>query len=242
MPNITPTLIPAYVPPPADAIKMELEARAWSIHDFAQHSQLSEEELDDILAARQALDALSAKKIARAFGSSSQLWLGLEQNYQAYRQRQQEVKSHNIQDIAHYFLYLDAQDDSADGISNLKLQKLLYFAYSRFLTLFDKALFDEPIEAWQHGPVIPSLYHHYKCYGKNMIPFYAEDASVVQGFSSQERTFLEQIYRDYSQYSAWKLAALSHEEKPWQEAQQQADKVISLASMIAAYSLTNSTI
>lgn len=85
-------LIPAYVPPPADAIKMELEARAWSIHDFAQHSQLSEKELDDILAAKQALDALSAKKIARAFGSSSQLWLGLEENYQAYRQRQQGVR------------------------------------------------------------------------------------------------------------------------------------------------------
>lgn len=58
------------------------------------------------------------------------------------------------------------------GISNLKLQKVLYFIQAYFL--IDKTknapCFDDKIEAWNFGPVVPAAYHEYKQYGSGDIP------------------------------------------------------------------------
>ena len=64
-------------------------------------------------------------------------------------------------DVARYFL-AQSDDDAGDIISNLKLQKLLYYAQGVTLALTGKPLFSDPIEAWQHGPVVPSVYRLYK--------------------------------------------------------------------------------
>ena len=61
-------------------------------------------------------------------------------------------------DIAKYFL-AQADEEIGDLISNLKLQKLVYYAQGFYLALHDEALFPEDIEAWTHGPVVPVLYH-----------------------------------------------------------------------------------
>ena len=64
---------------------------------------------------------------------------------------------------AKYFL-AQASEDAGDLISNLKLQKLVYYAQGFHLALYDEPLFLEAIEAWTHGPVVPDLYRHYKKY------------------------------------------------------------------------------
>ena len=64
-------------------------------------------------------------------------------------------------DAAKYFL-AQVSEDAGDLISNLKLQKLLYYAQGFHLALYDQPLFPEAIEAWTHGPVVPDLYRHYK--------------------------------------------------------------------------------
>lgn len=118
------------------------------------------------------------------------------------------------QDVANYFLYVDAQDETADGISHLKMQKLVYYAYGFYYAIFAEKLFDEHITAWKHGPVCESLYHTYNGYGKSFIPFNAAtfDETI---FSEEQRDFLDEIYREYSQHSAWKLSEMTHDEMPW---------------------------
>jgi uncharacterized phage-associated protein len=54
-------------------------------------------------------------------------------------------------------------------ISNLKLQKLLYFANLVYISVFDRPLFLEKVKAWKLGPVVGSLYHEYKQYGNRPI-------------------------------------------------------------------------
>lgn len=71
-------------------------------------------------------------------------------------------------DVAQYLLKLDEQH-GGEGISNLKLQKLAYYSQGFFGAIYDKPLFNERVEAWTHGPVIPDLYHEYKCHGSNLI-------------------------------------------------------------------------
>ncbi|MCS3839524.1 putative phage-associated protein [Pseudomonas sp. JAI111] len=115
-------------------------------------------------------------------------------------------------DAAKFFL-AQANEDAGDLVSNLKLQKLVYYAQGFHLAVFDRPLFDEQIEAWTHGPVVPSVYHHYKQHGSGSIPFPTDfDANV---FSVQQMDLLNEVQQIYGQYSAWRLRELTHEEAPW---------------------------
>lgn len=115
-------------------------------------------------------------------------------------------------DVAKYFLSL-ADSEAGDLISNLKLQKLIYYAQGFHLAIFDEPLFDERIEAWTHGPVVPDLYHAYKGYGSDAIP--CPDEIDLDKYSIAHRELLDEVYKVFGQFSAWKLRNMTHEESPW---------------------------
>ncbi len=116
--------------------------------------------------------------------------------------------------VAEYFLA--KQDaDSGDLISNLKLQKLAYYAQGFCLAMHDRPLFAERIEAWTHGPVVPDLYHAYSKYEGNAIP--NPETVDVAAFSKDEIDLMEEVYSVYGQFSAWKLRNMTHDEPPWAE-------------------------
>lgn len=98
-------------------------------------------------------------------------------------------------------------------ISNLKLQKLLYYAQGCVLALTNIPLFDDDIYAWEHGPVVPVVYHMYKEYGKSEINF-NEQYDKIQ-ITSEINNILESVYNEFGQYSAWKLRNMTHDETPW---------------------------
>jgi len=118
-------------------------------------------------------------------------------------------------DVAQYFLSM-VDEDEGDYMTNLKLQKLLYYAQGFHLSCYDTPLFDENIEAWAHGPVIPELYFEYREFGPTPIPI-PEDIDFAK-FDDETRKFLDEIYSIFGQYSAWKLREMTHGEPPWQEA------------------------
>ena len=118
-------------------------------------------------------------------------------------------------DVAKYFLSL-SDEDAGDLISNLKLQKLVYYAQGFHLALYDEPLFEESIEAWTHGPVVPALYHAYKDFGANAIPRPSDlDFSV---YDDRTKELLDEVYQVYGQFSAWKLRNMTHDEPPWKTA------------------------
>lgn len=116
-------------------------------------------------------------------------------------------------DIAQYFL-AQVDEDAGDSISNLKLQKLVYYAQGFHLALYDNPLFGEDIVAWEHGPVVIPLYREYKKYGAGPIPSAEID---LETFQPKLRELLDEVYSVYGQFSASKLRALTHEEPPWKE-------------------------
>ena len=135
-------------------------------------------------------------------------------------------------DVAKYFLSVEGDEGE---ISNLKLQKLVYYAQGFSLALLDEPLFNEPIEAWMHGPVVASLYHRYSPYGSTSIPAPAQfDAAV---FTREQRRLLDDVYEVYGQYSAWKLRQLTHAEDPWKDNYEEgvASKVIPSDEMEAYF-------
>lgn len=120
--------------------------------------------------------------------------------------------------IAKWFIARNKCDNdleiSDEPISNLKLQKLLYYAQGCTLALKDTPLFNDDFEAWEHGPAIPKVYNKYFQVETNGIVFdeIIEDLDLVN-----QKTFniLENVYITFSQYSAWKLCEMSRQETPW---------------------------
>ena len=100
-----------------------------------------------------------------------------------------------------------------DIISNLKLQKLLYYAQGLSLALREIPLFKEPILAWPYGPVVESVYDTYKCNKANGIENFNPPED---NFTADETAVLQFTQDTFGQFSAWKLADMTHEETPWQ--------------------------
>lgn len=126
-------------------------------------------------------------------------------------------------DIADYFLSL-ADEEVGDSISNLKLQKLVYYAQGFNLALYGKPLFSEAIEAWAHGPVIPALYRKYKPYGCMGID--KPENVDFDKYPDEVKALLGEVWNVYGQYSAWRLRDIAHEEPPWQSAYNSGSSVI----------------
>ena len=112
------------------------------------------------------------------------------------------------------FLLTLVDVETGECMTNLKLQKLLYYSQGFILAILNKKLFEDPIEAWPYGPVVPTVYDIYKQYEKNPIPVehLNGDFSI---FTDNEKNIMTQVYSEYGQYSAWKLAEMTHEEMPW---------------------------
>jgi len=98
-------------------------------------------------------------------------------------------------------------------ISNLKLQKLLYYAQAWYLVFNGRPLFDDPIEAWVHGPVVARVFGDFKQYRWAPI-----DAPVTPLDSPEVRDHLVEVLWVYGDYTATELERLTHSEKPWRDA------------------------
>lgn len=122
---------------------------------------------------------------------------------------------YKAKDIAEWFLNknrIQMNFEDSEYITNLKLQKLLYYAQGFYLAKKDAPLFNDDFLAWEHGPVIRKIYDEYKKNGSSGIKF-EKDFNVE--IDKETERVLEEVYEKYGQYAAWKLRNMTHEETPW---------------------------
>lgn len=114
------------------------------------------------------------------------------------------------------------EDMQDSDLTNLKLQKLLYYTQGHVLAEFNTPLFSNEFSAWHHGPVIESIYHKFKEFGSDLIGFEigGQDEYNCPTIIEDKKlfSFLNKTMDYYNQYSPWKLRNMSHEESPWQSA------------------------
>lgn len=80
------------------------------------------------------------------------------------------------------------------GISNLKLQKILYLIQAYSLIQTKRPCFSEDIEAWDFGPVIPDVYRKYKQFGSTDIQVRCRSLEEIQkGFEKEDRKRIEEV-------------------------------------------------
>jgi uncharacterized phage-associated protein len=121
------------------------------------------------------------------------------------------IVAHAALTIAKYFLSIP-DSDAGDLMSNLKLQKLLYYAQGYAVAMNGEKypLFPDRIYAWKHGPVVKTVYNHYAKHGADALP-----SEVTPSISNEILAFLNEIYRVFGRYSAWALRDMTHREPPW---------------------------
>ena len=107
-----------------------------------------------------------------------------------------------------------------DPMTNLKLQKLLYYAQGWFLALYDRLLFAAPIRAWVRGPVVYEVWKTYSAYKWTPIEHKVRRPSL----SDLAQHHLDEIIEVYGDHSAHTLERMTHSEAPWLNARGALDK------------------
>ena len=104
--------------------------------------------------------------------------------------------------------------ERGEVLTNLKLQKLLFYSQAWSLALNGQALFDEDFQAWIHGPVLPSQYARFKDFSWHPITMEVERPVI----DTDTTGFLGDIIDEFGSESAVALELMTHREQPWIEA------------------------
>ena len=154
---------------------------------------------------------------------------------------------YDVLDICRYIIKYS--NDKDYGVSNLKLQKLLYFIQAFFLinSNGEKACFKELIKAWDIGPVVPAAYKEFAAYGSTDIPhsdYYINfdikkpwdickkkfDENCIK---EEDKTLINLVVDKFADYSATDLVYISQRQTPWIDSYvRQKKKKISTSALV----------
>lgn len=119
-------------------------------------------------------------------------------------------------DVARMVIWL-TNEEHGDLITNLKLQKLMYYLQGFWLAAFDTPLFNARVEAWGYGPVVPIVYEAFCRYGGNQINV-KKEGKELHFKTEEEEDFFYNVFNTFNQYSASMLVRMTHAEPPWKSA------------------------
>lgn len=122
---------------------------------------------------------------------------------------------YNAVDVADYIVGRCA--DLGRPVTNLQLQKILYYVQLNFLRAYDKCIFEDDILALRHGPAVKEVYHKYSVWGRHEI--------VPKALQTAKETFLEKDVELIDRVTdacvlldPWELVERSHKVGgPWQQ-------------------------
>lgn len=108
-------------------------------------------------------------------------------------------------------------DEIIEYTSRLKLLKLLYYIQGYHLAMFDAPLFNDKMEAWLHGPVVPSVYQWVKNLTDEKLQNEAMNEKQINALNlhPQQTKLIREVLNIYNKYSAYGLRDKTHTEMPW---------------------------
>lgn len=101
-----------------------------------------------------------------------------------------------------------------NGIGTLKLQKLMYYAQGWHLGFLGRPIFQDQMEAWKHGPVLPGIYQFHK--STSEVESWPQGRpEAIQGIT---KALVDTVLKTYGGKSGWALREQTHREAPWVDA------------------------
>lgn len=114
--------------------------------------------------------------------------------------------------------FLDLAEREGKTLTNMKLQKLVFLAHGVHLAAYDKPLIEEPIRAWDFGPVIPPLYEKLRRFGRGDVnPDIAPMERTLDPEGSEFQA-IRSVWEAYKPFDAWSLSKITHlPGSPWSQ-------------------------
>lgn len=112
---------------------------------------------------------------------------------------------------------IDTAAENGFCLTNLKLQKMVYFAHGWYLAFTGNPLINEPVQSWQYGPVVQPLYNALRHYGASPITRRIKTTAEVEP-KSEDWQFIRTVYKKYAPFSPAQLVAMTHQKgSPWEQ-------------------------
>lgn len=137
--------------------------------------------------------------------------------------------TYDVKDVAQFVV--NYSNEKSISITNLKLQKLLYYIQAAFLVKKGEPCFYQSIVNWRHGPVVVEIYEEFKQYGSREIERIDETTIFISkdGFKFEpveikydeskieedDRDIIKKIINVYKKSSPWDMVEKTHQESPW---------------------------
>lgn len=118
------------------------------------------------------------------------------------------------EEVAQWFVQRASEDVNKGGeyLTQLKLQKLLYYAQGFYFSFNGKKLFKDKIIHMPYGPAVQTMLSKLGGYGSD----YIKTLNVsTEGLPENVTALLRMVYEKLGQYSAYKLVQMTHNEDPW---------------------------
>lgn len=153
----------------------------------------------------------------------------------------QRSAPYDARQVANFLL--DRAENAGVQLSVLKLLKLLYFSYGWYYVSTGRPLFHNPIEAWEHGPVVRAVWTEFGGRGDKVIETRATYLDLVSGerliapavLDDGDATQIWHFAREYLDHTAWQLSELTHDpQSPWYRAYHSLDGTANLGMRISA--------
>lgn len=146
-----------------------------------------------------------------------------------------EMPVYDVIDVCNYVIgYCNSRNYA---ISNLRLQKLLYFIRGTFLERDRGTCFSDHLEAWALGPVCPKAYSYFKVFASQDIPVIYSDPSVSWTadrvkkanaiISEEDKELINFVIEKLHNIVTSRLVDITHKQRPWQEAYNAPSPIIS---------------
>ena len=116
--------------------------------------------------------------------------------------------------LANYIL--TRAKNQGQSVTNLKLQKILYYVQGFFLAKFDRPLFPDEIQAWKFGPVVPSVYYEFSIFGPDELTISYDE--TIDNCESDEIQLIDSVIDEKLQHTSGDLVRATHSEEPWLKA------------------------
>ena len=108
-------------------------------------------------------------------------------------------------------------NENKKPITNLYLQKILYYIQAAQLVEKGETIFDEKIMAWKYGPVIEDVYFTFSPFGSSVI----NSANIINDsieIDEDTKRRINKVVDEKMKIPAWKLVRQTHNEDPWIDA------------------------
>lgn len=116
----------------------------------------------------------------------------------------------SVNDVAQYVL------NRIGYTSTMKLQKLVFYSQAYSLASTGKPLFEDRIEAWANGPVVPSLFSEHR--GRYVIGPEDLTSQGPSNLTIADIVCIDHVVSSLGNKTGAELSCLTHSEEPWRAA------------------------